>query len=384
MSDVEPLPVDQEWMVDTLVELLRTPSPAGRTDAVMQLVGDRLVDSGVPFTLTRRGALVAELPGRSHDPDRAVVAHADTLGCQVREIKASGRLAVAPIGHHSSRFAEGARVTVFADDVGAAYTGTILPLKASGHAFGDEVDTQPVGWDHVEVRIDERVEDADDVRRLGVEVGDVVAFFAFPAVTGSGYVVSRHLDGKAGVAAALAAFRAVVVAGVELPRTAHLLVTIAEEVGQGATHGLDRDVAEMVSIDNGVVAPGQQSREDTVTVAMGDMTGPFDPHLSRRLARLAAEAGIPHRRDVFRYYRSDVATAVEAGTETRAALLGYGVDASHGHERTHVESVEGVARLLTAYLQTDLVFEAWDPKPGWLRDFPSSEQPAEENDPTVR
>ncbi len=376
------LPIDMAYVQEVLIHLLRTPSPAGRTDQVVQLIGDQLERIGLPFELTRRGALCVELVGEREGPDRAVVVHADTIGCMVKGLKENGRLEVTPIGTHSARFAEGARVTIFVDDVDRTYTGTILPLKASGHRWHEECDTQPVGWDFVEVRIDEPVETVEHLRELGIAVGDFVALDANPVVTPSGYVKSRHLDDKAGVAAALGAFKALIDHNVALPVSAHLLVTIAEEVGLGASHGLDADVAEMVSIDNGVVAQGQQSREDTVNIAMQDSTGPFDYHLTRRLLRLCREHGIPHRRDVFGAYRSDVASALEAGAETRAALIGFGVDASHGHERTHLRGIEAVAELAAVYLQTELTFEAWDTHPGSLAEFPVEAQPAEEQGPT--
>ncbi len=376
-SPVRPLPFDGPWTIDLLLELLRTPSPAGRTDAVMQLVGDVLTDLGLEFTLTRRGSLKAELPGRSAGIDRALVVHADTIGCMVRALKDNGRLEVVPVGTFSARFAEGARARILGDDPGRAHTGTVMPLKASGHAFGDEVDTQGVGWEHVEVRVDEEVHDRAGLEALDIRVGDFVALDATPEVTPSGYVVSRHLDGKAGVAAALAAARAVVDGAIVLPHRASLLVTIAEEIGQGASHGLDADVAEMISVDNAVCAPGQASIEDGVTIPMADMTGPFDYHLTRRLCRLCAEHDIPFARDVFRFYRSDVAAALEAGAGTRAALVAFGLDGSHGWERTHVRSIEAVADLLTVWLQTPLTFARWDATPtGPLEDFPSSRQPA--------
>ncbi len=374
---VEPLPFDEKWTIELLLELLRTPSPSGRTDAVMQLVGDTLDDLGLEFSLTRRGSLLAELPGRSAGVDRALVVHADTIGCMVRDLKDNGRLELVQVGTFSARFAEGARVKILGDDPGRTYTGTILPLKASGHAFGDEVDTQGVGWEHIEVRVDEEVSSAEDLAALGIRVGDFVALEAHPEVTPSGFVVSRHLDGKAGVAAALAAARAVVSGAVVLPHRASLLVTIAEEIGQGASHGLDADVAEMISVDNAVCAPGQHSIEDGVTIPMADMTGPFDYHLTRRLCRLCEDHGIPFARDIFKWYRSDVAAALEAGAGTRAALVAFGLDGSHGWERTHVRSIQAVADLLTVWLQTPLTFARWDASPtGALEDFPSSRQPA--------
>ncbi|MGE2724835.1 osmoprotectant NAGGN system M42 family peptidase [Mycolicibacterium pulveris] len=370
---------DRAWMLDTLVALLETPSPTGRTDTVMQLIGEIFEDLGLPFALTRRGALIAELPGESSTADRALVVHADTIGCMVRGLKDNGRLEVIPVGSFSARFAAGARVQIFCDDAGAVLTGTILPLKASGHAFGDEVDTQPTDWEHVEVRVDRKVHSGDDLERLGIKVGDYVALIARPELTKDGFVVSRHLDDQAGVAIALALTKHFAENDVVLPHRTAIMVTISEEVGYGASSGLPADIAELVTIDNAVCAPGQYSVEDGVTVLMSDLHGPYDYHLTRNLCRLAEERGIPFVRDVFRFYRSDAAAAIEAGASTRAALVGPGVDGSHGWERTHVDALEATYSLLRAWLQTPLTFADWDAQPsgmGNLRDFPSSKQPA--------
>jgi peptidase M42 family hydrolase len=368
---------DRAWMIDTLLALLQTPSPSGRTDAVMQLIGDIFDDFGVPFSLTRRGALTAELAGESATIDRALIVHADTIGCMVRGLKDNGRLELIPVGTFSARFAAGARVRIFSDDPEEFITGTVLPLKASGHTFGDEIDTQPTDWKHVEVRVDRKVSSRDDLVRLGLNIGDFVALIASPELAADGFIVSRHLDGKAGVAIALALAKSFSENKAVLPHRAMIMVTITEEVGHGASHGLPADVAELVSVDNAVCAPGQHSIEDGVTIPMADLHGPFDYHLTRRLCRLAEECNIPFTRDVFRYYRSDAAAAIEAGAGTRAALVGFGVDGSHGWERTHIESLEAAYRLLHAWLQTPLTFAKWDAQPsGKLRDFPSSKQPA--------
>ena len=368
---------DRTWMVDTLLALLQTPSPAGRTDAVMQLIGDIFDDFGVPFSLTRRGALTAELPGESATIDRALVVHADTIGCMVRRLKDNGRLEVIPVGTFSARFAAGARVRIFSDDPDEFITGTVMPLKASGHAFGDEIDLQPTDWEHVEVRVDRKVSSREDLVRLGLQIGDFVALIASPELTADGYIVSRHLDGKAGVAIALALAKNFAENKMVLPHRTTVMITITEEVGHGASHGLPPDVAELVSVDNAVCAPGQHSIEDGVTIPMADLHGPFDYHLTRKLCRLADEQDIPCARDVFRFYRSDAAAAIEAGAGTRAALVGFGLDGSHGWERTHLDSLQAVYCLLHSWLQTPLTFAKWDAKPsGKLRDFPSSEQPA--------
>jgi peptidase M42 family hydrolase len=361
-----------DYVQDVLLHLLRMPSPTGRTDEVVQYIGELVKNLGLDVTVTRRGLLNATLPGKRTRPDRAIAVHADTIGCMVTRLKENGRLEVTQLGTHSARFAEGAHVTVFTDEPMRNHAGTVLPLKSSGHQYGDEVDTQGIGWPLVEVRVDEPVEDVAGLTALGIQVGDFVALEANPIVTPSGYIKSRHLDDKAGIAAALGAFKSLLDARVVPLVSAHLLVTIAEEVGHGATHGLDTDVAEMIAVDNAVVAPGQQSREECANIALLDSTGPFDYHFSRKLITLCEEHGVPHRRDTFRYYRSDAASAVEAGLEMRTALVGFGVDSSHGHERTHLDGIKHVAELLSLYLQTDLTFPEWDlDERGPLEGFPS-------------
>jgi len=377
------LRIDREYLERVLVELLEIPSPTGRTDHVQQYVGERLKALDLPFQVNRRGAILASIDGTRDDVDRTVVVHTDTIGCMVEGIKPNGRLKIRPIGTHSARFAEGVLVRVFTDDLDTMITGTVLPLKASGHRWNEEVDTQGVGWEHVEVRLDERVDDAAGVRALGIEIGDFVALMSIPIITPNGFVKARHLDDKAGVAAVLAAFKAVTEAGVPLRVNAHLLVTCTEEIGHGASHGVDPRVAEIVSVDTAVVAQDQQSREDVVCVAMADGVGPFDYHLTRRLTQLASEHDIPCVRDVFGYYRSDLAAAIESGADARAALLAFGVDATHGHERTHMDGLVHLAELLAIYLQTDLVFPEWDASDhGDLEAFPSlAVQPASEEGP---
>ncbi|MGD1982887.1 MAG: osmoprotectant NAGGN system M42 family peptidase [Chromatiaceae bacterium] len=348
------LPIDQRYTQDVLFRLLNTPSPSGYTDRVVHLVADELDKLGVPLELTRRGAIRATLRGERNSPDRAIVSHIDTLGAMVKSLKPNGRLELVPIGHWNARFAEGARVTLFTDL--SSHRGTILPLKASGHTFADEVDRQPSNWQNVELRVDERCYSAEDLMRLGAHVGDFVAVDPQPEVMENGYIVSRHLDDKAGAAVLLGAIKAIVEHEVSLPVDCHPLFTISEEVGSGASAALHQDVAEMLTLDNGTTAPGQNSSEFGVTICMADMSGPFDFHLTQYIIRLCQEFQIPYQRDIFRFYRSDSAAAVEAGADLRTALATFGVDASHGWERIHWNALESLARLVTVYMQAPPLF----------------------------
>jgi peptidase M42 family hydrolase len=352
---MQKLPIDQTYVLETLLSLLRIPSPSGYTDRVVHFMCHQLELLGVDFELTRRGAIRATVKGKQSSPDRAVVAHLDTLGAMVKGLKDNGRLEVVPVGHWNARFAEGARVTLFADL--GTYRGTLLPLKASGHTFAGEVDKQPSAWDNIEMRIDEKCHSLHDLLRLGIHVGDFISIDPQPDVMENGFIVSRHLDDKAGVAVLLGAVKAVIDAGVELPVDCHPLFTISEEVGCGASAILHGDIAEMLTLDNGTTAPGQNSREYGVTVCMADMSGPFDYHLTHRILQLCQEFEIPHQRDIFRYYRSDSAAAVEAGNDLRTALATFGVDASHGWERIHWSALESLAQLVTLYMQSPQLYE---------------------------
>ncbi len=342
------LAIDTDYLRSRLAKLLETPSPTGYTDTIARECCGELERLGVEYELTRRGAIRAKLPGLRAKPARAIISHLDTLGAQVKSLKPNGRLGVVPIGTWSARFAEGARCTIFSEK--GSYRGTILPLKASGHTFNEAVDTQPTGWEHVELRVDTLARDAADLRQTGIDVGDIVAIDPQPEFLANGFIVSRHLDNKAGVATMFAALAALARDAIEPPVDTYWLFSIAEETGVGASSVLVPDVASRVTIDNGTTAPGQNSSEFGVTVAMADQTGPFDYHLTRKLVKLCRDNDIRCQKDVFRYYRSDSASAVEAGADVRTALITFGVDASHGYERIHMHALRSLAELVTSYV----------------------------------
>lgn len=360
--------IDASYLKETLAELLSIPSPSGYTDIAARWVTEELERLGVETELTRRGAIRARIPGKATQPARGIIAHIDTLGAIVRQVKENGRLALAPIGHWSSRFAEGARATVYSE--AGSFRGTILPLKASGHVYADEIDTQPVSWKQVELRIDMPIYSRDDAERAQLAVGDIVAIDPQPEFFDNGYIVSRHLDDKAGSAALLAAIKALKTAGAQPPVDTIFLFSISEEIGVGASSIVTHDIASMVAVDNGAVAPGQSSKETGVTIAMGDMTGPFDYHLTRKLIDICRQHDIRFQRDHFEHYRSDNASAVEGGADVRTALITFGLDASHGYERTHIDAPVSVARLITAYALSPVTIQRDAEELGGLDGFP--------------
>jgi len=373
------LTVDVASLADVLKRLLETPSPSGYTDTIVRLACDELGRLGVQYELTRRGAIRARLPGAEQKGARALVAHLDTLGAQVKFLKDNGRLELVPIGHWSSRFAEGARCTLFTER--GSFRGSILSLKASGHTYNEEVDTQPTSWPNVELRVDALARTRRDLAKLGIAIGDTVAIDTRAEFLANGYIVSRHLDDKAGCAAMFAALKALVEGGSKLPVDTVFIFSISEEVGVGASSVLTQDVASLVTVDNGTTAPGQASDEFGVTIGMADQTGPYDYHLTRKLIKLCRENDIAYQQDVFRYYRSDSASAIEAGHDVRTALIAFGIDASHGHERIHMHALRSLAELMTAYAGSAVEIPRDAEEVGSLKGF--TQQPMKEAKSTL-
>lgn len=339
--------VDTVYILEQLRNLLAIPSPSGFTDEVVHYTAETLAQLGINSRITRRGTVVAHIPGKIPHRSRAVANHLDTIGAMVKAVKSNGRLQLAPIGSWSSRFAEGGKVTVFSR--GGAYRGQTLPLLASGHAFNQQVDQLPVSWDSVEVRLNEDCFNAEATEALGIRAGDTVAFDPDPEFCENGYLLSRHLDNKAGAAALLAALKLIQTQKRQPVLDLYALFTVTEEVGTGASSSLADSVEEIVGIDIGPVAPGQNATERGVTLCAQDTHGPYDRHLTRRLRELCKSENIHYQMDIFRYYYSDANAALMAGHDVRDALVTFGTDATHGFERTHIDSLRSVAALIVAY-----------------------------------
>src|SRR5690606_35120172 len=195
--------------------------------------------------------------------------------------------------------------------------------------------------------------DRDGLIAAGFNVGDMVAIDAQPEVV-DGFIISRHLDDKAGCATLLAVLKSIADGHTRVTVPFQAMFTIAEEIGIGGTHGFGPEVAELLAIDNAVTAPNQASRDDAVTVAMRDRQGPFDARMTRQMLTLCEQAGIRYERDTFRHYRSDSAAAVEAGWDIRVGLVCFSLDSSHGWERTHMASLTELGRLIAAYVGTEI------------------------------
>jgi len=340
--------IDPKFLEKFLVGLLNSPSPTGYTEAAINYCENHFSSHPeLKMIHTRKGALLVTFPGEKSDAPRSLTAHVDTLGGMVKEIKKNGRLKLTQIGSFAWNSTEGEGCTVFTS-AGKHLQGSILVDKASIHVHGKQLDYKRDD-ESMEVRLDEAVNTADEVKTLGIRVGDFVAFDPRVEVV-NGFVRSRHLDDKAGVACIAAAFKALLDSKKKPVQTTHFLISNYEEVGHGAAAGIPADVTELLVVDMAAVGEGQASDEFHSTLCVKDSGGPYHHDLSQKLRLLAEKNEIPYKVDIYPHYGSDGEALWIAGADVAVALIGPGVDASHHYERTHMEALTATTNWVLAYL----------------------------------
>jgi putative aminopeptidase FrvX len=341
--------INQDFLLETLTDLLNTPSPTGLAQPAIVKVREQLAAiSTLAFKETRKGALVADWPGEEKKLPRAITSHVDTLGAMVKEIKGNGRLKLSMLGSYAWNAVEGEGATVHLQD-GSTVRGSILLTLASVHVHAGKVNETKRETDTMEMRLDARTFSAADTEKLGISVGDFVSFDPRVEIS-NGFIRSRHLDDKAGVAAVLAAVEALHSANLAPKQRTTLHFSNYEEVGHGAASGFPDDLTELLSVDMAAVGAGQNSDEFSATLCVKDSGGPYHHDFSQRLRQLAEEHKIAHKVDIYPYYGSDGEAYWRAGGDVAVALIGPGVDASHNYERTHIDSLLASAQWIAAYL----------------------------------
>lgn len=338
-----------DYMIEETKKLLAIDSPSGFTKEAADFVMREYEALGYKPRRTVKGGVIVALGGV--DVNNAVMAeaHIDTLGAMVCEIKENGRLRVTPVGGMNANNAETENCRVYAR-FGGVFSGTLQLVDASVHVNG-AYDDKKRTFDETEVVLDEDVHSRGDVERLGISTGDFVCFEPRTVVTESGYIKSRFLDDKLSVGILLGYAKYLKEEGIVPKRAVYHHITVYEEVGHGGAASVPEGVTEVLSVDMGCVGEGLSCRETQVSVCAKDSRGPYNYEVVTGLISAAKEAGIDYAVDVYPHYGSDADVALSAGYDVRHGLIGAGVYASHGYERSHRKGVENTFALLTAYLK---------------------------------
>lgn len=333
-----------EYIAEQLIHLTSIPSPTGFTKEVTAYVVKELTEMGFEPEYTNKGNVQAVLGGEG-DP-LVLAAHVDTLGAMVRSIKWNGRLRPTTVGGHQWNTADGENCTVHTRD-GRIYTGVVLNTEPSVHVAEDKV--APVEA-NMEILLDENVSSKEEVKELGIQVGDFIAMDPRTVITESGYIKSRFLDDKLSAAILLGLAKAVKDHMVELKRKVTLLFTVYEEVGHGGAC-VPEGTSEMISVDMGCVGADLECTELMVSICAKDSGGPYNYEVTSALIETAKKENLDFAIDVYPRYGSDAEAALRGGNDIRHGLIGPGVYASHNYERSHIAGVRNTLLLLMAYLE---------------------------------
>jgi len=336
-----------DYAVGQIVNLCRIPSPTGFTLRVRKYLVEELKNIGFNVLTTNKGNVIVDLGGK--DEPLVLAAHVDTLGAMVRSIKSNGRLRVTKIGGYPENNVETENCVVHTRN-GRDYTGTIQLTKPSVHVYGDTGKIER-NDENIEIVLDEKVNSKEDVLKLGIRPGDFVSFDPRTVVTDSGFIKSRHLDDKASAGILLAVAKEVKEKQLKLSRKVYLLFTMYEEVGHGGSAGIPEDAVEMISVDMGAIGDDLETNEYKVSICAKDSGGPYDYEVTTKLIRLAEKLRLNYAVDIYPRYGSDVEATLRAGYDIKHGLIGPGVYASHGYERTHKEAIENTFRLIMGYMR---------------------------------
>lgn len=339
-----------EFAAEKAIELLNIDSPTGYTKKASEWVLGEFAKFGCKTKLTNKGAVVIDFGGKDSEEGALLFeAHTDTLGAVIAEIKPNGRLRISNIGGLNACNIETETVNIYTRD-GVVYEGTVQLINASAHVNKD-LGTTVRDFNTVEVVIDEAVKNADDVRKLGLDVGDYVCPCPRAHITESGYIKSRYLDDKLSVAILLGFAKYLSDNKINLQRHVYAMVTVYEEVGHGGSTSIPEGVTEAISVDMGCVGNGLQCTEHQVSICVKDSGGPYDKDVLDKLVKAAKTEGADYALDVYPFYGSDVEATLKAGYDIRHGLIGSGVYASHGYERSHIDGVYSTLKVLKGYLK---------------------------------
>lgn len=336
------------YIIDQIENLAKVPSPTGYTSKAVEYLQKTLLEEGISFQKTRKGALITVVNGKDNTRQRIVSAHIDTLGAMVKEIKPNGRLKFSQIGGYMLNSIENENCFIETMD-GKNYSGTILTTKPSVHIHSD-ARTLERNIDNMEIVLDEKLTTKAESEALGIQVGDFIHFDTRTQVTKSGFIKSRHMDDKASAGILLGILKYIKENNVIPEYKTTFFFTNYEEVGHGASSSVSEDTFEFLSVDMGAPGEGQNSTEYAVCICAKDSSGPYDYAFRNRLVNLCKNNSIEYKIDIYPNYSSDASAALKAGYDIITGLIGPGVFASHSYERTHSDGILNTAKLLAAYI----------------------------------
>lgn len=339
--------VNKEFILNKAKELLEFHSPTGFCFEIMELIESYAKDLGYSFERTNKGNGIITIEGKSNERVVGLAAHVDTLGAMVRSITSDGTLKFTLLGGPIPATMDSEYCIIRTRD-GRKYTGTFLSTSPAVHVYSDARDKKR-DPDNMEVRIDEVVKNKEDVEDLGIRPGDFIFLDPKTTITESGFIKSRFIDDKGSVAALMGLLELFNREKIVPKYKTKIIISTYEEVGHGSSY-IPKDITELIAVDMGCIGEDLSCTEYDVSICAKDSGGPYDYNMVTELVNLSESNKLDYAVDIYPFYGSDAGAALRGGNDIKTALIGPGVHASHGMERTHYKGIENTVKLLTLYL----------------------------------
>ncbi len=335
-----------DYILNFAKDILNIPSPSGYTKEVIDFIKAKVDEFRLDSYKTKKGNLIIQIPGKTQEI-LGLSGHVDTLGAMVRSINSDGNIKFTTIGGPIWPTLDGEYCTIRTRD-GKLYSGTFLSTSPAVHVYKD-ASSKTRNPDNMVVRIDEVVNSKDDTVKLGIAPGDYIFFDPKTTITYSGFIKSRFLDDKASVAIIFGLIKYILDNQITPKYTLNIIISTYEEVGHGASYLPELD--QLIAVDMGCIGEDLSCNERQVSICCKDSSGPYDYDITTNLVKISKENKIDYATDIYPFYGSDVSAAYRGGQDIKGALIGPGVHASHGMERTHRLALENTLKLLINYIK---------------------------------
>lgn len=339
--------MNKDYIVDFARQILNMDSPTGYTKDAMYFIQQEACRLGYKTEKNQKGNILIYIKGKRDTKCVGLCAHCDTLGLMVRSIKADGKLALTSVGGPIIPTLDGEYCRIITREQ-RIYTGTILSTSPAAHVYPDSANKKRE-IDEMEVRIDELVYTKEDTQALGIQNGDFIAIDPKVQITDSGFIKSRFLDDKISVAILMGVLHQIKEEQITPAYDLIIMISSYEEVGHGMAH-IPAQICELLAVDMGCIGLDLACSEQDVSICAKDSSGPYDYGLTSILIDLANVNNLRYAVDIYPMYGSDVSAALRGGNDIKGALIGPGVHASHGMERTHMDALENTTNLILAYI----------------------------------
>ena len=328
-----------------LEKIFSIDSPTGFTHNVIDFLEQYINELGYETERNKKGNLIVSVKGTT-DYTVGISSHVDTLGMMVRSIMPNGHLRITNLGGLLFPTLDGEYCRIHTRS-GKVYTGTILSTSPSVHVYKDSR-SKTRDEDNMYIRLDEKVTSKKDTIALGIDNGDFVAIDTKFEFTESGYVKTRFLDDKASVFILVTYLQRLKEMNKVPECNLKVIFTTYEEVGHGASQVPAID--ELLAVDMGCIGTDLSCTEEQVSICAKDGSGPYDYKMVSKLIELAKKEEINYSVDIYPFYSSDASAALRGGADIKGALIGPGIHASHGMERTHIEGIINTIKLVESYI----------------------------------